>query len=358
MGPGDSTQIAPVDPITGYSTGKDHWQRAAVTIIGIFFLGILFFAFVRLIGYWTSETAGAYGTDKPHVTSGYMEAKRKAHRPHKWKELLQSLNNQQLSLEHQHLERPVNKLFKFEPGSYIRTFDRYMFFEGTKAAFMWFSCSRSSEPAPLLTYAASGKNVCTFESLPNGSLSFSAYSKNGTKIGSVTSKFGNTRDGQPHHVGFMINEDSQIELYLDGTRLQTNTVGNTHFQAKTPSSRVLLVATKYDDASSELAFSKIESAIGNITLWAKPLTQPSISALSQPSDMINPMELQTHGLISWIPVWDTDKNNVLDKTEALTNIKMVGVQVTKPPLTAEQKKNFNCGSKSSMLPPPAVGTRA
>lgn len=304
-------------------------RRAAVTIIGLGVVGLLIFVVAQFINGWTSteEAAGGAGgvRDDQQYTTGYFSSRSKR-RPNK----VQSRPSFTSELEMAE-DEPQLKALHLRAGEFVRANDRSGAISGARSLFIWFYSPMSDADVPLVSYSHGNKSIWALTAKGgSGRLCFSAFSREGREIGSVKAKGGNSRDNEWHCVGFVRQDDGSLRLYMDGVPLLSHTEGSATPQLGSDTS-LLMVGAKYHDG--RVVSSPDHTGVSNLTIWSGKLDDIKVTALSQQHFMTNPMQLITdraRSLISWMPLWDSNKVNVKDVRGGITNAKFTHQDSSRP----------------------------
>jgi hypothetical protein len=301
------------------------------------------------------------------------------------------------------LPLPEKKAFVSKTGEYIRAVDTRHALEPVRSAFIWFyATNKGAASTPLVSYTGTSSskgsgpgdrmgNLWTLEALPDGYLKYCAYGSTGTQIGSAVSQSGNLQDGGWHCVGFVKPAEGGLRLYIDGVPVLMNVVGNLNAPSspRTANAPVLLFGAQYHRGAQQLskklvripadfvqdsrAVANVADAQGtglsNFTAWSVPLTEVQVSALSEPYEMVNPLQFITDraaSLLSWFPLWDSQQNNINQSgssgkgkaKDARGNI--TGAEIVRSTSSRAQSssrtasESMGGGIKKGKLPPPVA----
>ncbi len=345
MGPGTTTKI---DPVTGYSDEAGHGRRVAVTILGMAVLGFLGYVIVSLIQDWGSTPPAREKDAK--FTTGYFSTKSKP--------------PSGLIKPGEATSLPVmeKKALHLRTGDYVRGNDRGSFLATPRSVFIWFYAFPGPSDVPLVSYSTATDDLWTLKVDRDGRLCYCAYGKDGKKVGSVRAQTTDLRDNVWHCVGFVREEDGDVRLYADGTGLLGDVEGVTVPVVPPKGSENTFLMVGAEKGKGKIMSSPDHTGVGNLTMWSHIMTPIQVSALAEPYEMVNPLQFITdraESLLLWMPLWDTDGNNVKDVKGNLMNARMAHDVKTMPEpddlvlgeevrMDEENQK----GVKRGALPPP------
>ena len=388
------------DYVTGASSKAGHQTRAIVTIVTVVLvLGILVYVGTRIAD-WTGNGvspgagkvtgvynsadlahAGAIAAVRGSVRAGVTASGTAAAAAATSVEFAHGVGDDPLA--------PQKRALHLRSGEMVRAADRAGKLAETKSLFLWFYSPRTSETCPLVTYASAGNNLWSLRALPTGRLQFAAFDRHGKESGTVTAQTTDVRDNEWHCVGFIEDEGANIRLYVDGVPVLVDVSGSPRafVPARSQGEKVLLVHAQYGGGSGPGAVQAPcdHTGVGNLTAWSSRLTQIQASALAEPYEMVNPLQLITdraQSLLTWLPLWDSDGNHAPDSRGEITNARVVrnnsksddssagtgaGAAASMDTLASSSTSSYNYGSaahasselmagikKGKLPPPPSV----